>query len=209
MEINNIFHTLKGRTPSLMGYQYFKRSSIMIPLVDKDGETHVLFEVRSMNLRSQPGDVCFPGGRIDPSDKDPLHTAVRETREELGLTADDISDLIPLDYIINDLGRIIYPFVGRLKSLANIAPNPDEVDSIFTVPLAFFLKTEPERYKVHIDMQPEKDFPFHLIVGGEDYQWRLRAMEEHFYQYNGQTIWGLTARILTHFIELIKQKENR
>ena len=209
MQIENILNELKDRTPALMGHQHFKRSSVLIPLIEINGEAHILFEVRSMNLRSQPGDVCFPGGRMDPEDKSPAHTAIRETSEELGITEQDISEPIPLDYIVNDLGRIIYPFIGKLKDIENITPSPDEVDHIFTVPLSFFLENAPEKYKVHLEIQPEDNFPYHLIVGGEDYEWRIRALEELFYRYDDRTIWGLTAKILTHFIGLIGSQKDR
>lgn len=209
MQIENILGLLKGRTPALMGHQHFKRSSVLIPLIEVNGETHILFEVRSKNLRSQPGDICFPGGRMDSEDKNPAHTATRETVEELGVKESDISDLIPLDYIVNDLGRIIYPFIGTLKNKENFSPNPDEVDHLFTVPLSFFLEHAPEKYKVHLEIQPEDNFPYHLIVGGEDYEWRIRAMEELFYRYGDKTIWGLTAKILTHFISLIDAPKDR
>lgn len=209
MNIQEIFHKLHHRTPSVMGHEHFKKSSVIIPLVDKEGETHILFEVRSMQMRSQPGDICFPGGRVDPSDKSPSDCAVRETMEELGLSEQDITDPIPLDYIVNDLGRIIYPFVGRVISPDKIDPNPAEVDHTFTVPLSFFMETEPDRYKVHLQIKPEDNFPYHLIVGGENYDWRMRHIEELFYQYNGKTIWGLTAKILTHFIELIDTEGER
>lgn len=207
MQIKQILNQLKDRTPALMGHQYFKRSSVLIPLLEINGETHILFEVRSMNLRTQPGDICFPGGRVDPEDRDPAHTAIRETMEELGMEEQDISAPIPLDYIVNDLGRIIYPFISKLENIEKICPNPDEVDHIFTVPLSFFLENAPEKYKVHLEIQPEDNFPYHLIVGGEDYEWRIRALEELFYQYNDKTIWGLTAKILTHFVSLIDKEK--
>ncbi|GIO24976.1 CoA pyrophosphatase [Oceanobacillus sp. J11TS1] len=209
MQIENILNKLKDRTPALMGHQHFKQSAVLIPLVEINGETHILFEVRSKKLRSQPGDICFPGGRMDPEDKSPAHTAIRETMEELGIMEQDLSKPIPLDYIVNDSGRIIYPFIGKLKNTENLSPNADEVDHIFTVPLSFFLENAPEKYKVHLEIQPEDNFPYHLIVGGEDYEWRIRSAEELFYRYDDKTIWGLTAKILTHFISLIESQRDR
>ncbi|WP_040978113.1 NUDIX hydrolase [Oceanobacillus jeddahense] len=208
MQIENILNELKDRTPALMGHKHFKRSSVLIPLIEVAGESHILFEVRSKNLRTQPGDVCFPGGRVDQKDKHPTDTAIRETTEELGISEEDVSEIIPLDYIVNDLGRIIYPFIGKLKTVESIKPNPDEVDHIFTVPLSFFLENTPKKYKVHLEIKPEDNFPYHLIVGGEDYEWHIRTMEELFYQYDNKTIWGLTAKILTHFISLIDTKKD-
>lgn len=207
MEIASIIGKLQNRIPSILGHEHFRKSAVLLPLIKVDNETHLLFEVRSLEMRSQPGDICFPGGRIDRQDADSRHCAIRETSEELGIPAEAIKDVIPLDYIVNDLGRIIYPFVGRLTNFNQIHPNPAEVGEVFTVPLSFFQNTEPKKYKVNLKVLPEEDFPYHLIVGGENYNWRLRQMEELFYEYDGKVIWGLTAKILTHFIQLLQDEK--
>ncbi len=207
MDPAKIIAQLKGRVPSIMGHENFRKSAVLVPLIEVGNETHILFEVRSLNMRSQPGDICFPGGRIDQEDKDPRQCSIRETTEELGISGDDISDVIPLDYVVNDLGRIIYPFVGKITRPERIIPSEAEVEEVFTVPLSYFLDTNPETYKVNFQVSPEDDFPYHLIVGGEDYNWQVRHINELFYQYDGKVIWGLTAKILTHFISLIKNDE--
>lgn len=204
MDASNIFTKLENRVPTIMGMQHYKQSAVLLPLINKQDETHLLFEVRSMHMRSQPGDICFPGGRIDQTDKDPMDTAIRETTEELGINSSNIEGITPLDYVVNDSGRIIYPFVGRLLNPEQIKPNKAEVGEVFTVPLNYFLDTKPETYKVHVNIEPEKNFPFDLIVGGKDYKWSGGHVDELFYEYNGKVIWGLTAKILTHFIQLIK-----
>lgn len=205
MDASKIFAKLKDRSPTIMGQQHFKESAVLLPLLTIQEETHVLFEVRAMQMRSQPGDICFPGGRIDKSDTNPMEAAIRETKEELGIGAENLKSITPLDYIVNDSGRIVYPFVGELLNHDHIAPNEFEVGEVFTVPLNYFLETEPEVYKIHFQVNPEKDFPFDLIVGGKDYKWSAGHIDELFYQYNGRVIWGLTAKILTHFIELLKK----
>lgn len=203
MDTSAIISKLKNRTPSIMGTQRYRQSAVLLPLLNIQNETHILFEVRAMHMRSQPGDICFPGGRIDPEDKSPKDTAIRETTEELGVDSNHIESLIPLDYVVNDGGRIIYPFAGRLLEHKNIKPNQQEVDEVFTVPLQYFLETEPEVYKVHFHVKPEENFPFDRIVGGRDYKWSAGQVDELFYQYDGKVIWGLTAKILTHFLQLI------
>ncbi|MUK88639.1 NUDIX domain-containing protein [Ornithinibacillus sp. L9] len=206
MDISKIINTLKDRKPSILGYDELKKSAVLLPLVEVEGKTHVLFEVRSMNLRSQPGDICFPGGRIDPKDSTPQDCAIRETTEELGIPYNAVKDIIPLDYIVSDFGRIIYPFVGKITNPTIITPNESEVGEVFTVPLSFFLQTPPESYKVHFQVIPEENFPFELIVGGKDYNWQVRHINELFYKYEDKVIWGLTAKILTHFLELIRKE---
>ncbi|MBN6206770.1 CoA pyrophosphatase [Ralstonia pickettii] len=205
MDVSRILAKLEGRTPSIMGQQQYKQSAVLLPLLTMQDETHVLFEVRSMQMRSQPGDICFPGGRIDKADKSPKETAIRETIEELGIHTSNMEAITPLDYIVNDSGRIIYPFVGKLLNYEQIKLNEAEVSEVFTVPLSYFLDTQPEVYKVHFQLNPEKNFPFDLIVGGQDYKWNSGHIDELFYQYNGKVIWGLTAKILTHFIQLLKK----
>ncbi|AXI10803.1 coenzyme A pyrophosphatase [Oceanobacillus zhaokaii] len=206
MNTSEIINKLKDRVPSILGYEQLRKSAVLIPLVEIENETHILFEVRSMNLRSQPGDICFPGGRIDRDDPDPKYSAIRETTEELGLTESTIKDVLPLDYVTMDRGRIIYPFVGRITDLAQMKPNPAEVSEVFMVPLTYFLQTDPERYKVNLQVVPDANFPFDLIVGGENYNWHTHHIEELFYKYESKVIWGLTAKILTHFIELLHEK---
>lgn len=202
MEAKRILNNLKGRKPRVLGEEDFFRVSVLLPLVEKDGEIHVLFEVRASHMRRQPNEVCFPGGKMDKSDRSEMDCAIRETTEELGIQASEISNVIPLDYMVSAFGTIIYPFVGVIEDVSKLRPNPDEVGAVFTVPLSYLQKTEPDRYKINFQVQPEDGFPFDLIVGGENYNWQPRQMDELFYTYDGNVIWGLTARILTHFLEL-------
>ncbi|MGY0694815.1 NUDIX hydrolase [Virgibacillus sp. FSP13] len=206
MNLVNIMTKLKNRQPSILGYEQFRKHAVLLPLIEKDDETHILFEVRSMNLRSQPGDICFPGGKIDKEDRDPQHCAIRETTEELGINDASINDIIPLDYVVSDFGRIIYPFMGQISNPEQITPNESEVGEVFTVPLSYILQTKPQKYKVNFQVIPEENFPFDLIIGGENYNWQTRQMDELFYSYDGKVIWGLTAKILNHFLTLIDDK---
>ncbi len=195
---------LKGRKLSILGQTELVKYSVLIPLVEVGNETHILFEVRSLNLRRQPGEICFPGGRIDENDVDQRHCAIRETSEELGIEASSIKDVIPLGFTINASSNIIYPFVGRIINPEEMIPNTSEVGEVFTVPLSFFRETKPEVYKIYYQVIPEEGFPLHLIPGGENYKWGQRHLDEYFYQYNGRVIWGLTARVLYNFLELLE-----
>ncbi|MGB6409389.1 MAG: CoA pyrophosphatase [Planococcus donghaensis] len=204
MDPKNMLEKMKNRTPEVLGNKDFSKSAILLPLIEQDGETHVLFEVRSHDLRNQPGEICFPGGKIDDQDQTEEDTAVRETIEELGIRRADISNIFPLDYIVSPFGMIIYSFAGVIDPEVPFNPNPSEVDSIFTVPLSFFLEKEPKMYHINFDIQPEKNFPYDLIAGGENYNWHARKIDEYFYIYEDKVIWGLTAKILAHFIEIIR-----
>jgi peroxisomal coenzyme A diphosphatase NUDT7 len=204
MDVNEILQLFKDRTPKVLGSETFSEYAILLPLIEVNGQTHVLFEVRSLNMRRQPGEICFPGGRIDRSDSDEKAAAIRETSEELGIHTDTISDVYPLDYIVSPFGTIIYPYVGKINvSLKQLKPNQAEVDEIFTTPLTYLQEREPDLYNIKFKMEPEESFPFKQIPGGENYNWQARNMKEHFYYYEDKVIWGLTARVLHHFVKLL------
>ncbi|RSK47461.1 NUDIX hydrolase [Bacillus canaveralius] len=206
MELERLIGMLKDRTPVILGSDQFIKYSILLPLIHHDGELRVLFEVRAHTLRRQPGEICFPGGKIDQEDRDEQYSAIRETSEELGISESTIANVFPLDYMVSAFGTIIYPYVGVIEDYQAIKPNPAEVAEIFTVPLSFFKRTNPEKYKINFQIQPEENFPFDSIQGGEKYNWQTRQLEEYFYRYEGKVIWGLTARVLSHFLEIISEK---
>lgn len=205
MKVQQISESLLGRTPSILGHEQFLKFAVLLPLVEIDNEVHILFEVRSHTMRRQPGEVCFPGGKIEKGEE-PQKAAVRETSEELGIKQSEITDVLPLDYMVSAFGTIIYPFVGKIIDMDRIKPNEAEVGEIFTVPLSYFKKNQPDTYKINFQVEPEDGFPFDLIIGGENYNWQTRTMNEYFYRTNGKVIWGLTARVLTHFIELLESQ---
>lgn len=194
---------LRHHNRKILGSENFKNFAVLLPIIEKEGKIHILFEVRSFELKRQPGEICFPGGKVEEEDKTEQETAIRETIEELGIKREDITKVFPLDYIVN-FGQIIYPFVGFLKPETTLQFNQAEVAEVFYVPLDYLLSVQPDVYKIRYQVQPEENFPFDKIINGEQYHWRLRQTEEYFYDYEDKTIWGLTAKILTHFLSLIK-----
>jgi len=199
-----VLNKLKNHRPTLYNEENIKKYAVLLPLLEKNNETHLLFEVRSLNLRSQPGDVCFPGGGVEKNDTNEQHSAIRETAEELGISQANIYDVYPLDIMIPTPERMIYPFVGRLENGINLSPNKAEVAETFTIPLNYFLQTKPKKYNVTLEAIPENNFPYHLIVGGKNYNWRARKVNQYFYIYEDKVIWGLTAKIILNFISLLK-----
>ena len=85
MFLDKLKNDLSQHQSLFIGEETAFRSSILIPLIQVDEEWHILFEVRSFTMRKQPGDISFPGGRIDSTDETPLEAAIRETHEELGI----------------------------------------------------------------------------------------------------------------------------
>ncbi|MBU3144782.1 CoA pyrophosphatase [Clostridium sp. CF012] len=202
--INKLEQIFKNRDSKPIGE--FKESAVMILLMEDDGELDLVFEVRALKLRSQPGDVCLPGGKVE-KDENPRETSIRETMEELNLERDQIEVIGDMDYYISPYGNIMHAFVGKLK-YGQINPSEDEVNHIFKVPLKFFLENEPLLYKMEIGPVNQDGFPFHLINGGKDYNFRKGYMDEYFYEYNDYIIWGFTAQIIKSFIEVLQNSDS-
>ena len=92
MFLNKVTDQLNKNKSLFIGEATAFQSAVLIPFVQVDGEWHILFEVRSLTMRKQPGDISFPGGRIDPTDASPMAAAIRETTEELGVESRNNSD---------------------------------------------------------------------------------------------------------------------
>lgn len=202
-QIRKKFH---NRKPNILGDKHSFNSSVILPLVLKDNEIHILFEVRSMELKNQPGEICFPGGKIDELDENEEFTAIRELCEELGLQFEDTVIIAQLDTLVTPFRGIIYPFVGEIKNPEAITPNMSEVSEVFSVPLSYLLEAEPKKYKMNVHLEPQADFPFDLIPNYKSYRRRTHSVTEYFYFYEHYVIWGLTARILHNFLDIYKEK---
>lgn len=181
------------------------RSAVLVPLLrEKDGTYSILFEVRSAKLATQPGEICFPGGHVSPTDAHEEETAIRETCEELGVPHSSVEIWGRLDILVTPFKQIIYPFAGYLREPERIRPNPQEVGEIFTARLDLLLSLIPEYHEVTIKVHPPDDFPFHKIPGGREYPWRTGTWPEFFYEIENRIVWGMTARILHHFLKIVR-----
>lgn len=204
MKLEQIYNKLNEKNTNQQA-EKIRSYGILIPLVEIDHEVHVLFEVRSMKLRSQPGEICFPGGRMEEYDQSPEEAAVRETSEELGITKDLIKNVLPLQVLRQPWSnRILYPAVGTITKPEKIKPNEDEVQEIFTVPLNHLLEQKPEVFKLEYKIASDSNFPFHLIRGAENYRSKTLSLHEDFYFYKDYAIWGLTAKILRNFLDIVR-----
>ena len=198
MNINDIKDKVKNNKPYINGWESMKRSAIIIPLVEVNNEVCILFEVRAKKLRSQPGDICFPGGKIDDNET-PKEAAVREIFEELGVKNIDIIN--ELDIVVRYDGIIIHPYLGIIKDIKEININESEVDHVFYVPVNYLLKHEPLEVKSKIYVERSKEFPYELIVNKENYKFRESHYRSLFYKYEDYNIWGITAEMLKNFLE--------
>nr|XP_040019720.1 peroxisomal coenzyme A diphosphatase NUDT7 [Gasterosteus aculeatus aculeatus] len=154
------------------------RASVLIPLTVKNGRLFTLMTLRSRELRTSAGEVCFPGGKRDPSDADDVYTALREAEEEIGLPPADVLVVCRLVPVINKSGLLVTPVVGFIDESFIPRPNPAEVSAVFTVPLDFFTR--------------DKDHSSSHGVAG------MRGFLHSFYFVDPDSgrqfhIWGLTA----------------
>ena len=176
-------------------------SAVLVPLVKSKGKLGILFEVRSAALAWQPGDICFPGGRIDLDDADDLAAALRETEEELGIPRASVQMLGPLNKVVSPIGVILNPFVGFLPDIDAILPNPAEVEKVFVAPLDYLLAVEPMIAHMELATRPLGDFHLELMPPSYARDWKRRTTYPvYFYQWDGHVIWGLTARVLYGFL---------
>ena len=167
--------------------------SVLVPLIEIKGELNLIYEIRSESIR-QPGEVSFPGGKIEGKET-PQHASVRETCEELGIDEGNIEILAPMDYATSKGGSFVYTFLGYIKNIDSekINYSRDEVSELFFVPLSYFLETEPEKYYMSYYPKADDDFPYHLVNEGKNYNWGSIRYPVYFYKYKEHIIWGLSA----------------
>lgn len=148
-------------------------AAVLVPLVNRDEGLTVLLTQRSPDLADHPGQISFPGGRMDPGDADLGATALREAQEEVGLHGSRVSLLGELASYDTVTGYRVTPVVGWVEPPFSIAPDPVEVADVFEVPLAFLL--DPAHQQRHFRMQGLVRRDFWAIPYGERYIWGATA----------------------------------
>ena len=137
---------------------------------------------RAGHLNSHAGEVAFPGGKCDATDASVVATALREAEEEIGLAPDKVQVIGQLGVFTSRVGLKVRPVVGLLEELPPLTPSPDEIESIFTVPLDLFL-TQPPSYDHKIKFMGLK-----VTVPS--------------YHYQDYMIWGLTGFMIVELMRL-------
>ncbi len=160
------------------------KSAVLVPLLCKDGELHVLLTERTQDVRSHKGQVCLPGGTPQPEDGSLLGTALREAWEETGVDPRDVEVIGEIDdNVVASTGYVISPFVGFIPYPYSFHASEIETKDIFLVPLTVLM--DPLKFR-------EQE----------------RVIGEHYYHgpvcdYGGHVIWGATGRILKHLVGLL------
>lgn len=197
---------LSSYKTEFMGKENYLVSAVLIPLLKLNNDYEVLFEVRSMELDRQPGEICFPGGKVESAElENPGAAALREATEELGLQSDDIDVFGPLDYLVTPMGAVVYPYVGHIINLEHIVPSQGEVARVFTVPLSFLLEYSPVVSRVDVATRYNEDFPLHRVPKQYRDGWQKRwSFPTYIYEYKEFFIWGMTAIILHEFLTVLR-----
>ena len=159
-------------------------AAVLVGVVDHPEPT-VLLTQRAQHLPDHPGQVSFPGGKIDKIDASPMHSALREAEEEIGLDRGNVESIGYLDLYMTTLGYRIVPLIARVKPGFELKLNTAEVDEVFEVPLAYVM--DAAKMQRH----------------SRDWQ----GMTRHYYAvtFGQRYIWGVTAGILRNLRERIWQ----
>lgn len=204
MDIASIKSKVNGTNPYISGWDKMKRSAVIIPLVEINGQVNLLFEVRSKYLRSQPGDICFPGGNIEEGET-PKEAALREVEEELGLK--DIDVINELDIIILNNSIIIHSFLAIINNIEELNVSRFEVDHVFYVPLDEIINENPLEISNKVIFQRGESFPYDLIESGKNYKFKEVQSRTLFYKYKKYVIWGITGEMLKNLLDKLKTLE--
>ncbi len=217
--INLIEARFKGCGSRLIGSEDALRSAVLVPFVNFNGEDSIIFEKRASGIR-QGDEICFPGGMIDDVDNNSIETVIRETIEETGVDPALMTVNDSAGYLLTRFGVLIDVYLGWIdaKSLSDFSPNPDEVQKLFAVPVKFFLDNEPDFYKYRLTTEPwvtDDDgnridlFPARQLGLPEKYwkPWSHDRNRMAVYKYDGEVIWGLTARIMNTVAKLIRKSQ--
>lgn len=162
------------------------RSAVLVPLTFHENQIKLIFTKRSFKLAHHQGQVSFPGGLFEPGDKDITDTALRETCEEINIQRDQIHLLGLMAPFDSQTGYFIHPVVGFIHDLNNLRGNETEVERIFCIPYDWL--AHPARSVLSDYRTPQ---------GQTRRVWL-------FDQYEGETLWGITAKITRDFIGLLE-----
>ena len=157
-------------------------AAVLVPVVYRAREPHILFTVRTEKVRDHKGEVSFPGGSHQEEDGTLLNTALRECAEEIGFGVGEVKVLGELDDVLTFAsGYIITPFVAFVSDSCRYRLSRDEVEEIIEIPFS----------SLHGKREQNQG-----AIAGSD------AVYSSVYHYQGQVIWGATARILDQFLPL-------
>ncbi|WP_286271985.1 CoA pyrophosphatase [Thalassotalea hakodatensis] len=161
-----------------------KESAVLVALVEINNALHVVLTKRASHLKHHPGQISFPGGKVEKHDSNIFATALREAQEEIGLAADSVAILGQLPEYRTLTGFTITPVIALLPQSQHYVIDQNEVAQVFHVPLQHFI-----------------DQRNHIIITVER---KMRQHPIYYMPYNEHNIWGATAAILKDLCENLR-----
>lgn len=156
-------------------------AAVLVPFCEGPRGLSLILTKRASSLKHHPGQIAFPGGKLDDTDDGPVAAALREAEEEIALERDNVEVLGLLAAHETVTGFLVTPVIARVRDAFAPIPEPGEVEEVFSVPFSHI--ADPARYQV---------------------QWRIWRGRRRFYYtapYGPYYIWGATARILRGMAE--------
>jgi 8-oxo-dGTP pyrophosphatase MutT (NUDIX family) len=166
-------HSWNPDLRSLFVHDRLRDAAVLVPVVDRGDEATVILTKRTDNLRSHSGQIAFPGGRVDPTDRSAEHAALRETEEEIGLGAEFIDVVGRLPDYVSGSGYRIAPVLSIVRPDFLLTINRDEVDDAFEVPLRFLM--DPQNHRRDSRVWENQERFFYTMPFGERYIWGVTA----------------------------------
>lgn len=154
-------------------------AAVLMPVLEGREGLELVLTRRSRHLRQHPGQISFPGGRVDKEDASLWHTALRESEEEIGLPPARCRQLARLRAQYTISGFALTPFVGLVEGQPEFVLNPDEVDELYRIPLDYLLDL-----RHHHVLSQQRRGKLHRVV---------------FIRWHGLWVWGITASVIHQF----------
>jgi 8-oxo-dGTP pyrophosphatase MutT (NUDIX family) len=181
---DRVAEILARRCPREETFPGYRRAAVLLPLYETPDGPHFVLTKRTELVPTHKGQISFPGGGFEDGDGDLLTTALRETEEEIGLHRSDVTVVGALDDTVTAVSaHVVRPFVGFVPRPYPFRLDAFEIERLVHVPLRPLVAPHCFREEIW-----ERDGRPHSV---------------YFFEYDGQTIWGLTARILKQFVEVV------
>ena len=192
VDLYRVKNSLESYSPVIQSSDNLKiptiNAAVIVFIYYKQKDLSVLLNKRSLLVEHHKGEISFPGGVMDHTDKSILDTALREAEEEMGIKPADVEIASQLSSVITRTNFLITPFVGIIPESYPFVINKEEIDQILEIPLANMIKQLEQQIGANNAITPENSF---------------------HYSYGNHIIWGATANILSELLFAISKTELR